>query len=189
MPKKEALQIPLGFPAPHFELLDTLTGNPATLDMIKGEKATVVMFICNHCPFVQHVIEKLVTLANDYLPRGVAWVAISASDVAVFPADGPAEMKARGESLHFPFPYLYDEDQAVAKAYHAVCTPDFSVFDGDLRCVYRGQLDGARPGNDIPVTGEDLCAALDAVLAGEEVSADQTPSIGCGIEWKEDHEA
>jgi thiol-disulfide isomerase/thioredoxin len=142
------------------------------------------MFICNHCPFVKHVQEELVRVANDYQDHGVSFVAISANDVDAYPADSPQNMKAVAQRLGYPFPYLYDESQDVARAYQAACTPDFYVFDRDLSLVYRGQLDGSRPGNGIPVTGRDLRAALDALLAGKPVSPDQRPSIGCNIKWK-----
>lgn len=177
-------QIPLGFQAPDFELPDTVSGKTLSLQDLKGEKATVVMFICNHCPFVVHVREGLVKLANDYKDSGISFIAISSNNVESHPQDGPGEMKKVAEKFKFPFPYLYDECQKVAKAYHAACTPDFSIFDPGLKCVYRGQLDGSRPSNDIPVTGVDIRAALDNLLAGKPVSEAQIPSIGCGIKWK-----
>ncbi|MEM9024027.1 MAG: thioredoxin family protein [Bacteroidota bacterium] len=175
---------PLGFAAPNFNLPDTVSGSQLSLQDLQAEKATVIMFICNHCPFVVHVRDGLVQLARDYQDRGIGFVAISSNDVANYPQDGPEHMKALAASAQFPFPYLYDETQEVARAYDAACTPDLYVFDAGLHCVYRGQLDGARPGNGVPVTGEDLRAALDAILAGEPVSADQKPSIGCNIKWK-----
>ncbi len=147
-------------------------------------RGTVVMFICNHCPYVKHVIEGIVSLANDYIPRGIAFIAISSNDADNYPEDSPDKMKETALKLGFPFPYLYDESQEVAKAYSAACTPDFSIFDGDLKCVYRGQLDDSRPGNDIPVTGRDIRHALDALLSGEKISDDQVPSVGCNIKWK-----
>jgi hypothetical protein len=142
------------------------------------------MFICNHCPFVKHVQGELVKVASDYQPKGIAFVAISANDVRSYPDDSPENMKAVAERLGYPFPYLYDESQEVARSYKAACTPDFYIFDGDLRLVYRGQLDDSRPGNRVPVTGSDLRAALDAILAGRPVDANQKPSIGCNIKWK-----
>ena len=184
MPALETIQISLGFLAPDFNLPDTVSGTDKNLQGLKGEKATVMMFICNHCPFVKHVNEGLVQLANDYQDKGISFIAISSNDVENYPADHPDLMKKNAEDLNFPFPYLYDETQEVAKAYKAVCTPDFSVFDKDLKCVYRGQLDSSRPNNGIPVTGEDIRAALDAILAGKAVSAQQKPSIGCSIKWK-----
>lgn len=177
-------QIPLGFTAPDFSLPDTVSGNTLSLSDLKSDKATVVMFICNHCPYVKHVNEALVALANDYIPKGVAFVAISSNDATAYPADSPAQMKISAEQLGYPFPYLYDESQEVAKAYTAECTPDFNIFDGDMKCVYRGQLDASRPGNGLPVTGEDMRQALDTLLAGGQVSPEQIPSVGCNIKWK-----
>ena len=177
-------QIPLGFTAPDFSLPDTISGKTLSLEELKSDQATVVMFICNHCPYVKHINEGLVQLANDYLPKGVAFVAISSNDVANYPEDSPERMKIVAEELGYPFPYLYDETQEVAKAYTAECTPDFSIFDGDLRCVYRGQLDGSRPGSGVSVTGTDIRKALDAILEKETVSTEQIPSVGCNIKWK-----
>lgn len=176
--------IPLGFKAPDFTLPDTVSGNTMSLNDLKGEKATVVMFICNHCPFVVHVREELVRLGNDYMSKGVGFVVISSNDVVKHPADSPEKMKELAAQLSFPFPYLYDESQDVAKAYDAACTPDFSIFDGELSCVYRGQLDDSRPGNDAPVNGADIRAALDAMLEGKPVAQEQKVSIGCNIKWK-----
>jgi peroxiredoxin len=185
MAATETLQIPLGFPAPTFTLPDTVSGKDCTLEELKGDTATVVMFICNHCPYVKHVNAELVRLANDYLPKGIAFIAISSNDVANYPDDSPELMKATAEAEGYPFPYLYDESQEVAKAYFAACTPDFSIFDADLKCVYRGQLDSSRPKNDLPVTGYDIRAALDALIAGLPVNDRQIPSIGCNIKWKQ----
>lgn len=177
--------MPLGTPAPDFALPDTVSGRTMSLADVRGDAATVVMFICNHCPYVKHVNPELVRLANDYRDRGVGFVAISANDVDNYPDDSPDKMKQVAAEQGYPFPYLYDETQTVAKAYDAACTPDFFVFDGDLKCAYRGQLDDSRPGNDKPVTGADLRAALDAVLNGESIPEDaQTPSQGCNIKWK-----
>lgn len=176
--------IPLGTKAPDFSLPDTISGNVINLDDYKSDKATVVMFICNHCPYVKHVQDELAGVAKDYQPRGVAFVAISSNDIDQYPADAPDKMKQFADEVGLTFPYLYDETQEVAKAYNAACTPDFFVFDGDLGLVYRGQLDDSRPGNQVPVTGEDLRAALDAVLAGEKPGATQKPSMGCNIKWK-----
>lgn len=175
--------LPLGTPAPDFHLPDVVSEDVRSYADIAGSQATVVMFICNHCPYVIHVRSQLLALAEDYLPRGVGFVAISANDAQCYPEDGPAAMRTLAQSEGFPFPYLYDESQKVARAYQAACTPDFFLFDGQRRCVYRGQLDGARPGNDLPVTGKDLRSALDRILAGEAVSADQQPSVGCNIKW------
>lgn len=176
--------LPLGYKAPAFSLPDTISNRMLSFEDIKGEKGTVVMFICNHCPYVVHVREQLVQLANDYISKGFGFVAISSNDVEKYPADAPEKMTELAAELQFPFPYLYDETQEVAHAYTAACTPDFSVFDASELCVYRGQLDKSRPGNDEPVDGSDLRRALDTMLAGGEVSTDQLPSIGCNIKWK-----
>lgn len=177
-------QIALGYEAPDFTLPDTVSGRELSLQELKGEQATVVMFICNHCPFVKHVNKELVRLANDYSQKGVSFIAINSNDVENYPDDSPENMKRTAGELGYPFPYLYDETQDIARAYSAACTPDLSIFDKDLKCVYRGQLDDSRPGNDIPPSGKDIRAALDNILAGEPVSADQRPSIGCNIKWK-----
>ena len=176
--------IPLGFTAPEFQLPDALSGKELSLNDLKSDKATVVMFICNQCPYVKHVIEGLIDLGNDYKEKGVQLVAINSNDVLNYPDDSPENMKAWAEELNFPFPYLFDETQEVAKAYDAACTPDFSIFDKQMKCVYRGQLDDSRPGNNIPVTGKDIRAALDKMLAGEKPDEAQKPSIGCNIKWK-----
>jgi peroxiredoxin len=174
----------LGTQAPDFNLPDTVSGQTMALNELKSDQATVIMFICNHCPFVKHVNAQLVQLAQDYQPQGVAFVAISANDVENYPEDSPEKMKAYAEELGYPFPYLYDESQDVARAYKAACTPDFYIFDGDLKLVYRGQLDDSRPKSDIPVTGADIRAALNNILAGQPVDANQRPSLGCNIKWK-----
>ncbi len=171
--------------APDFTLPDTVSGETLSLAGLKSDVATVIMFICNHCPYVKHVNKELTRLALDYQPRGVAFAAISSNDVAEYPADAPEQMKLVAEEHGYPFPYLYDETQDVARAYQAACTPDFYLFDGNLKLAYRGQLDDARPRNDVPVTGKDVRAALDAILAGEPVAAEQRPSIGCNIKWKD----
>jgi len=176
--------ISLGTPAPMFSLPDTVSGSVLNLQELRSEKATVIMFICNHCPFVKHVQYELVKIANDYSEKGVSFIAISSNDVDNYPDDAPDKMKTVAEQLNYPFPYLYDESQNVAKAYQAACTPDFFIFDGDLALVYRGQLDDSRPSNDIPPTGSDMRAVLDAVIEGKPVSEDQQPSIGCNIKWK-----
>ncbi len=185
MARTPTTQIPLGFTAPDFSLPDSVSGKTLTLSDIKGNKATVVMFTCNHCPFVKHVSTGLVELANDYISKEIGFVAISSNDVKNYPEDRPELMKKLALEEAYPFPYLYDESQDVAKAYTAACTPDFSIFDANLKCVYRGQLDDSRPGNDIPVTGKDIRAALDAILNNKPISQDQKPSIGCNIKWKE----
>lgn len=174
----------LGFTAPGFRLHDTVSGEDLSLSDVKGDQATVIMFICNHCPYVIHVREELVKLGNEFMDRGVGFVAISSNDVVNYPQDGPEKMKELALEIGMPFPYLYDEDQEVAKAYHAACTPDLAVFDRDLKCVYRGQLDGSRPGNDVPVNGRDIRRTLDAILSDGIVPEEQMPSIGCNIKWK-----
>lgn len=174
----------LGTTAPDFHLPDAVTGEVMSLHDVQGEKATVIMFMCNHCPYVQHIQDHLPPLANDYQLTGVSFVAISSNDIDSYPDDAPDKMKAVAQRLGYPFPYLFDETQEVAKAYQAACTPDFYIFDQDLKCVYRGQLDDSRPGNLIPVTGKDVRQALDHVLSGEPVNADQKPSMGCNIKWK-----
>lgn len=176
--------LPLGTVAPDFSLLDTVSGETMSVSDLRSDTATVIMFICNHCPYVVHVNEELVRMAHEYGTRGVSFVAISSNDVQEYPQDGPDKMRVHAAEVGYPFPYLYDETQSVARAYQAACTPDFFVFDGDLRLVYRGRLDGSTPGNDVPLTGADLRAALDAVIQGRAVSEDQQPSMGCNIKWK-----
>lgn len=177
--------IPLGFTAPDFSLPDVVTGQQKSFQTIRGDKGTLVMFICNHCPFVVHVREALVKLAQDYMGKGIGVVAISSNNVETHPQDGPEFMKALAEEVNFPFAYLYDETQAIAKAYDAACTPDFSVFDANEKCVYRGQLDGSRPGNDVPNDGKDMRKVLDLLVDGKSVpEAGQIPSVGCNIKWK-----
>lgn len=175
--------LPLGTSAPDFLLPDAV-GEPVSLAQFQHAPALLVMFICNHCPYVKHLRAGLAQLGHDYQPRGVGIVAISANDAANYPEDSPARMRTEARAAGYTFPYLHDETQAVAKAYRAACTPDFFLFDRDRRLVYRGQFDGSRPGNDVPVTGKDLRAALDAVLAGRTVSPEQQPSLGCNIKWK-----
>ncbi len=174
----------LGTPAAEFRLPDTVSGKTISLATFKGKKALLVMFLSRHCPFVQHVKDELARLGRDYGSRGVGMVAISANDVANYPDDAPERLKEMAEQTGFRFPFCYDESQDTARAYQAACTPDFFLYDGQRRLVYRGQLDESRPGNQVPVTGRDLRAALDAVLAGRPVSAEQKPSIGCNIKWK-----
>lgn len=176
--------MPLGTTAPSFTLLDTVSGKTLSLDSLKSDKGTVVMFICNHCPYVQHVISKVIEVAKNYQTKGIAFIAISSNDVENFPADSPNKMKENAITHGFTFPYLYDENQDVAKSYNAACTPDFYVFDKKLACVYRGRFDDATPGNKSPVTGKDLIAALDHLLSDTPVNSDQIPSIGCNIKWK-----
>lgn len=180
----ESNMIELGTIAPNFDLPDTISGENIKLNELASDKATVVMFICNHCPYVIHINEELVRLAKEYQAKGVAFVAISSNDVVNYPQDSPEKMKEHAETEGYPFPYLYDETQEVAKAYDAACTPDFYVFDEELKLAYRGRLDASKPNTDIPLTGEDLRAALDAVLAREPVAEKQYPSAGCNIKWK-----
>jgi thiol-disulfide isomerase/thioredoxin len=175
---------PLGFTAPDFRLTEPLSGKIRSLKELSSKSATVIMFICNHCPFVKHVNAQLVMLANDYLSKGISFIAISSNDAENYPEDSPEKMKEYAIRLSYPFPYLYDENQEVAKSYDAACTPDFFVFDAELKCIYRGQLDDSRPSNGKPVTGKDIRNALDAIIAGKETPKDQKPSIGCNIKWK-----
>jgi peroxiredoxin len=176
--------LPLGTELPSFELPDAVSGRVVRDTDFASAKAILVSFLCNHCPYVVHVQGEYARLERDYASRGVAIVGINANDVATHPQDGPTHMKALATELGWGFPFLFDETQAVAKAFHAVCTPEFYVFDGARKLVYRGQLDESRPHRGGPVTGKDLRAALDAVLDGRPVSPEQKPSIGCGIKWK-----
>lgn len=184
MAQVESNMMELGTKAPAFSLPDVVSGKTISLSEVKSNIATVVVFICNHCPFVKHINSKLVEVANKYQSQGVQFIAISSNNIETHPQDGPEFMKQTAKENSYPFPYLYDATQEVAKAYKAACTPDFFMFDGDLMCVYRGQFDDSRP-NKGEATGEDLSAALDAVIAGEKVSDVQKPSIGCNIKWKQ----
>ena len=177
----------LGTPAPGFSLAN-IDGKHVALQDFAGKPALLVIFMCNHCPYVKHVADDLARLAQEYQARGVAVVGISSNDVERHPDDGPEQMVAEARARGYTFPYLYDETQEVGHAYRAACTPDFYVFDKDQKLVYRGQMDGSRPGNGQPVTGADLRAALDAVLAGKQPSDDQKPSIGCNIKWRAGNE-
>jgi peroxiredoxin len=180
--------LPLGTPAPNFSLTDP-SGNTYSLQDFADARALLVMFICNHCPYVIHIQQVLAEKMKDYQTRGVAVVAINANDVAHYPDDRPGKMASEAERLGYTFPYLFDETQETAKAYRAACTPDFFLFDGRQRLVYRGQFDGSRPGNNVPVTGEDLTDAVEAVLAGNDIpAAGQIPSMGCNIKWKRGNE-
>lgn len=175
----------LGTAAPDFTLPDSVSGRSFALADIKGAQGTLVMFICNHCPYVQRIEAGLARLGRDYAGSGIGIAAISANDAVEYPDDAPPQMKATAERAGYVFPYLFDETQAVARAYDAVCTPDLFLFDGDLKCVYRGQFDGARPNNSVAVTGEDIRRAMDELLAGKPVAAEgQQPSIGCSIKWR-----
>ena len=174
----------LGTPTPEFRLPDVVSGKTVSLDTFSGKPALLVMFICRHCPYVEHVKHELAKLGKDYAGKPLGLVAISANDAANYPDDAPDKLREMAVRLSFLFPFCYDESQDVAKAYTAACTPDFFFFDAARKLVYRGQLDDSRPGNNKPVTGRDLRAAIDAVLAGKPVSKDQRPSIGCNIKWK-----
>lgn len=184
MVQTPSTMLPLGTTAPAFALPDTVSGATLSLAQLQSSTATVVMFICNHCPYVIHVREGLARLARDYQPRGVAFIAISSNDIEHYPQDAPDRMREFATASGFSFPYLYDATQDVARAYQAACTPDFFVFDGRMRLAYRGQLDDSRPGNGRPVTAAAMRTALEALLAGEAVSDDQIPSVGCNIKWK-----
>ncbi len=188
MAQTPSTMLALGTTAPDFSLPDVVTGRTVSLSDFADAPALLVMFICNHCPFVKHVRHELAQLARDYQNRGVAIVAINANDAQQYPDDSPEKMKQEAQDAGYSFPYLFDESQEVAKAYQAACTPDFFLFDRNRSLVYRGQLDDSRPGNNIPVTGKDLRAALDAVLAGNPVPGEQKPSIGCNIKWKPGNE-
>jgi peroxiredoxin len=187
MVKTASTMLPLGTKAPEFSLPDA-TGKKVSSSDFAYAPALLVVFMCNHCPYVKHVAAGLAKLAEDYQQRGVAVVGINANDVDAFPDDAPAKMVEEVKARGYTFPYLFDATQCVAKAYNAACTPDFFVFDKDRKLVYRGQMDSSRPGSDLPVTGEDLRAALDAVLAGKPVSTKQRPSLGCNIKWRPGNE-
>ncbi len=179
----ESTMLPLGTKAPNFHIKDVVSNTYYSFDDLRSDNATVVMFICNHCPFVIHVNPELVRIANDYKSKGVSFIAISSNDVDNYPEDAPDKMSIVAKVLKFPFPYLYDKYQEVAKAYDAACTPDFYVFNGADELTYRGRLDQSRPGNNIALTGEDLRSAIDATI-NKETIADQYPSAGCNIKWK-----
>ena len=186
MVRTPSTMLSLGTVAPDFDL-PNVDGRMVDYAAAAGPRGTVVMFICNHCPFVKHVADELARLGHEYLPRGIGFAAISSNDVASHPADSPEQMVHEAEERGYPFPYLYDETQEVAKAYHAACTPDFYLFDAGRKLVYRGQLDPSRPGSDVPVTGRDLRAAVDALLSGKPPLAEQVPSLGCNVKWKPGH--
>ncbi len=181
----ESKMLPLGTKAPDFRLPDTVSGNMLSLQDIAAPKATVVMFLCNHCPYVIHVNDEIVQLATEYQAQGVGFVGISSNDAEAYPEDGPEKMRTHAQEVGYPFPYLYDASQDVARLYDAACTPDFYIFDANMNLAYRGQLDDSRPNrNPTPVTGADLRAALDAVLSGKNPNPVQRPSGGCNIKWK-----
>jgi peroxiredoxin len=179
----ESTMLPLGTAAPAFALPSVMSGEIITLDTFVDDPALLVMFICRHCPFVKHVEQELARIGKDYISQGLGIVAISANSLQTHPQDGPEHLKTQAEEVGFTFPYCFDETQAVAKAYTAACTPDFFVFDQAKTLVYRGQLDDSRPSNGVPVTGQDLRVALDAVLAGQAMTGPQKPSVGCNIKW------
>ncbi|MEM0927427.1 MAG: thioredoxin family protein [Planctomycetota bacterium] len=187
MVRTASTMLPLGTPAPAFSLPEC-GGDQVTLEDLSGKKALLVIFMCNHCPYVKHVAEQLKSLTDEYLEKGVSVVAISSNDADAYPDDAPEAMVKEKEMRGYAFPYLFDGDQSVAKAYRAACTPDFFIFDAELKLAYRGQLDSSRPNTEIPVTGEDLRAALDAVLAGGSPAAEQRASLGCNIKWKAGNE-
>jgi peroxiredoxin len=180
--------LPLGTEAPEFKLADVVSGRTVTLDDFEDRSALLVMFICRHCPYVTHVRPALAELGREHASSGLGIVAIGANDPAAYPEDAPESLAAEAVEAGYVFPYLFDETQEVAKAYTAACTPDFFLFDGDRRLVYRGQMDSSRPGNGIPVTGQDLRGAIDAVLDSRPVPEDQRPSVGCSIKWRPGNE-
>ncbi len=184
MAETPSSMIPLGTKAPDFELFDTVSEKKCTLNQLRSDVATVILFICNHCPYVKLIQEKLVATAKNYQAKGITFVAISSNDATTYPADSPEKMHEEALHHHYSFPYLHDETQAVAKAYHAACTPDIYVFDKNLLCVYRGRFDDATPGNGRTVTGNDLINALDCILDNKPVDGKQIPSVGCNIKWK-----
>ena len=184
MAETESNMMPLGTKAPDFNLPDTVSGEKKSLNELKSGKATVVMFICNHCPFVKHIQKGLVNLTTEYIPKGISFVAISSNDIAAYPDDSPEQMKEVAERFGYPFPYLYDESQDIARAYGAACTPDFYIFDKDMRCIYRGQFDDSRPNSDIPVTGKDIRAALDAILGGSLLAMIRNRVLGVILNGK-----
>lgn len=185
MAKTKSNMLALGTQAPEFCLKDVISGKMLELDQSLAIKATVIMFICNHCPYVKHVNKELTRLANDYNSKAVNFVAINSNDIINYPDDSPENMKLTAQEESYPFPYLFDETQEVAKAYKAACTPDFYIFDNKLKLAYRGQLDDSRPGNSLPVTGASIRQALDCLLNDKEVNSEQKPSLGCNIKWKE----
>ena len=184
MARTPSNMLPLGTKAPDFKLMDSISDELKSLNDLKSEVATVIMFICNHCPFVKHINEGLVKLAKDYKSKGISFIAISSNDATTYPDDAPDKMKEHALNVGYNFPYLYDETQNVAKSYDAACTPDFYIFDKNLVLVYRGQMDDSRPDNGIPVTGKDIRTALLALINGEPVSEKQIPSLGCNIKWR-----
>ncbi|WP_340157643.1 thioredoxin family protein [uncultured Maribacter sp.] len=184
MARTESNMLALGTVAPEFSLMDTVSEKTMNLHAMNGEVGTLIMFICNHCPFVIHVNPEIVKMAKEFQSKGIQFIAISSNDVEKYPEDAPHFMRIKAKAENYTFPYLYDEDQTVAKAYDAACTPDFFLFDNELKLVYRGQLDDSRPGNGSPLTGVDLRNAMENLIHGKEISAIQKPSLGCNIKWK-----
>ena len=184
MARTESNMLPLGTKAPDFNLIDTVDNTKKSLNELKGVNGTLIFFICNHCPFVIHINSELAQMAKDYVSKGINCIAISSNDVENYPQDGPELMKQNAIDNDYIFPYLYDDRQNVANAYDAACTPDFFLFNAELKLVYAGQLDDSRPGNGIPVTGKDIRTAMDALLQNETINPKQKPSMGCGIKWK-----
>ena len=176
--------LPLGTHAPGFSLIDSITGNMITLEQSKGKLATVICFICNHCPYVKHIHHELPRVANDYMSQGIIFLAINSNDTQHYPEDSVDNMQKTANKLNYPFPYLFDETQEVAAAYQAKCTPDFFIFNDKLELIYRGQFDNSRPGNNVDVTGGSIRNALDCIINHQEIIAEQKPSMGCNIKWK-----
>ena len=181
----ETTNIPLGFIAPSFELLNPLTNKKEKLNDLKSNKATVIVFMCNHCPYVIHILNQLVEISNEYKQKNVNFIGINSNDIISYPEDSPENMRKLIKDFNIKFPYLFDETQEVAKAYNAACTPDFNVFDKNMKCVYRGQMDSSRPGNDKVIDGKDLRSVIDEILNNKPISQNQIPSIGCNIKWKQ----
>jgi peroxiredoxin len=184
MPRTESAMLALGTTSPAFDLEDVVTTRRVNINDVRGQYGLLVMFVCRHCPFVKHVEKELAAVGRDFGDKGIGIVAISSNDADEYSADSPPSLRQQAEEAGFAFHYLYDETQETARAYDAKCTPEFYLFDKDLKLVYRGQLDGSRPGNDIQVDGRDLRAAMNALIAGQPISADQKPSLGCSIKWK-----
>lgn len=184
MAETYSTMIPLGMKAPDFRLWDTVSSQYYSLQDLKSTKATVIMFLCNHCPYVKHIQLKLAEIAQSYAQKGIQFIGICSNDAIAYPADSPEKMKLNAIEYRYTFPYLYDETQEVAKAYQAVCTPEFYVFDDNLKCVYRGRFDASTPSNKYPITGNELTQALDSLLMNQPISTDQKASVGCNIKWK-----
>ncbi|MDA8561676.1 thioredoxin family protein [Gammaproteobacteria bacterium] len=184
MSETPSKMLALGTKAPDFKLLDTLSNTEVSLEEIKSNKGTVIIFICNHCPYVKLILKKIISVANEYQAKGFSFVAINSNDTNKYPDDSPENMRTMAINYKFNFPYLFDESQNIAKTYHAACTPDFYLFDKNLLCVYRGRFDEATPGNNKPVTGNDLINALNAIHENQQIDQNQIPSVGCNIKWK-----